>query len=331
MDQTLDFTVQIAGRTLPITRVDGAGMYLEPGSDLVGYDGPACFSLTREGRTWIGDVLIRAERTVEGVKLTLTGPPDERRRFVSVLNWYGGRASSFLGYFSDTPRQIEGRNGSQRRQIAAVIGLGMLSLGLIAAISEILVQRALNTTSRLAYVTIPGNELDSITSGKVVFVKTGGRVEKGEFFAAVKTSHDYPKYLEATTSGDVSAQAIAPNDYVRKGTPVVRVSDEGAVPHVVAFVQFSDAVAALNSPLAQIEFPKSGVALSVRREGMSFVNSTRVMTDDDGKPLAEIKLRLPTGVEVPTDEPVVVKFGHPVGGLKLLPRQWLSTLSSLLS
>lgn len=331
MNQISDFTVQIGGRTLPVIRLDGAGIYVEPVADLVGHDGPARFTLTREGRTWVGDISVRAEGATEGVKLTLSGPPDERRRFVSVLNWYGGRETSFLGHFADTPKQVGSTKGLQRRQVAAAFGLGVLSLTLIAAISEILVQRAVNTTSRVAYVTTPGNELDSVTAGKVVFVKTGGLLEKGEFFAALKTSSGYQKFLEATTSGDVSAPAAGPNDYVRKGMPVVRVSDEGAVPHVVAFVRFSDAVAALNSPQAQIEFPRSDRSLSVPRGWMSYVNSARVMTDDDGKPLAEIKLRLPEGVDVPSDEPVVVKFGRPIDGLNLLPRQWLNTLSALLS
>ena len=47
--------------------------------------------------------------------------------------------------------------------------------------------------------------------------------------------------------------------------------------------------------------------------------------------LMKIKLRLPEGVDVPSDEPVVVKFGRPIDGLNLLPRQWLNTLSALLS
>ncbi len=331
MNQSLDFTVEISGRAVPVTGLNAGGFRVPARDDLFGYSGPARFSLTREGRTWLGELQVQAEREADEVKLVLSGPAEERRRFRSVLSWYAGRTSSFAGQFADLPRVDRAIKGARRRQVAGLVGLGLLSLGLIFAISEILAQRGMSATSRMAYIATPGAELDANTAGQVVFVRQGGLIEKGEFFAALKTSQDYAKFLEADTRGDVSAQAVSASDYVRKGAPVLRLSDGKAVPHVAAFVRLSDAVAALNAAEARVEFPKSGISFSVPVEGRNYVNSTRVMTDDDGKPLAEIRLRLPEGVDVPMDEPVVVKFGRPVRGLALLPRQWLSTLTSLLS
>lgn len=329
MNQSSDFTVEVSGRAVPVTGLNASGIRVPYRDDLLGYSGPVRFSLSREGRTWIGELQVRAEREADEVKLVLSGPEEERRRLVSVLNWYAGRASSFVGQFTDLPRVDRALKGARWRQLAGLVGLGLLSLGLIVTISEILTQRGMSATSRVAYIEMPGAELGSNTAGQVVYVKQGGLIEKGEFFAALRTSQDYSKFLEADTGGDVSAQAVFANDYVRKGTPVLRLSDGKAVPHVAAFVRLSDAVAALNAAEARVEFTKSGTSFSVPVEGRNYVNSIRVMTDDDGKPLAEIRLRLPEGVDVPMDEPVVVKFGRPVRGLALLPRQWLSTLTSL--
>ena len=331
MNLPADFTLEVSGRAVPVTGLNAKGFLVKPQDGLASYKGPVGISLARDGRSWRGDMHVSAENDGADLILALTGSREERLRFLSVLNWYAGRSPSFAYQFADTVPADREAGRMHPRQVAKLVGLGLLAVGLIATISQVLVQRGTSATSRMAYVSVPGAELDANTAGQVVFVKPSGRLEEGEFFAALRTSRDNPKFLEADTSGNVSANAVSSQDYVRKGTPVVRLADNAAIPYVSAFVTLSDAVPALNAAEAWIEFPKSGMRLAVPVDGRRYVNSTRLMTDEDGKPLAEIRLRLPEGAEVPRGEPVVVRFGGPVRGLMNVPQQWLSALSSLLS
>lgn len=331
MNLPADFTLEVSGRSVPVTGLNAKGFLVQPREGLANYKGPVAVSLARDGRTWLGEMHVSAEKDGPDLILALTGSRDERLRFLSVLNWYAGRSPSFASQFADTPPSVREAARTQRRRLAKLVGFGLLAVGLIAAISQVLVQRATSATSRMAYVSVPGAELDANTAGQVVFAKQSGRLEEGEFFASVRTSRDNPKFLEAQTAGNISANAVSPQDYVRKGTPVVRLAENAAIPYVSAFVRLSDAVAAFNAAEAWIEFPRSGKTFAVPVDGRRYVNGTRLMTDEDGKPLAEIRLRLPEGVEVPRDEPVVVRFGGSSWGLMNVPQHWLSALNSLLS
>ncbi|MBB2820009.1 UNVERIFIED_ORG: hypothetical protein GGD59_003272 [Rhizobium esperanzae] len=331
MNTSASITVEILGRTVPVLGLSSGGLTVPMVQDIIGYSGVARVVIFRGELAWKGDVSVQAEQAGEKIDLTLTGGREEYRRLLSVLNWYTGRNVFYAEQFADTapPEARDGSGGL--RKGARLAGLGLVALGLIALIFHLSTQRSMSATSQIAYVAVPGKELDSRSAGQVVYVKGAGKVDKGELFAALKTSRDYAKFLEASSSGDISAQAATAQDYVRRGTPVVRLSDKGAKPYVAAFVKLADAVTALKAAEAQIEFPRSGRTFSVPIEARSYVNNTKVFTDEDGKALAEINLKMPDGLDIPVDEPVVVKFQRPVWSPSAVSPRWLKTISSLLS
>ncbi|UWU16997.1 hypothetical protein N2599_29785 (plasmid) [Rhizobium sullae] len=331
MNAPADITVEISGRTFPMLDLSSGGLIVPLAQELMGYRGVARVAMVKNEGAWRGDVLVRAERSGNGINLVVAGGRDQYRRLVSVLNWYDGRNPSFADQFADSVPPDVRRVSTGLGGSAKLAGLGVVALVLIGLIFQLVSQRSVNATSQMAFVAVPGVELDAHTAGQVVYVKDAGKVAKGEFFAALKTSQDYPKFLEASNGGDISAQAVAQQDYVRKGAPVVRLADDGARPYVAAYVRLTDAVTALNAAEAWIEFPKSGRTVSVPIDASNYVNSTKVLTDEDGKALAEIKLRIPDGVDIPVDEPVIVKFQRSVWRPSVMSPQWLKTVFSLLS
>ncbi|MBB3395001.1 MULTISPECIES: hypothetical protein [unclassified Rhizobium] len=331
MNASADITVEISGRTFLVLGPSSSGLIVPLAQELLGYSGIARVAMVKGEMAWKGDVLVRAEQSGDETNLVVTGGREQYSRLVNVLGWYKGRNPSFADQFADrVPPEVRpasrGFSG-----FAELAGLGVVALVLIGLIFQLMSQRSMSAVSQVAYVAVPGTELDSHTAGQVVYVKDAGQVAKGEFFAALKTSRDYTKFLEASNGGEISAQAAAPQDYVRKGTPVVRLSDRGARPYVAAYVKLTDAVTALNAAEARIEFPKSGRIVSVPIDARNYVNSTKVFTDEDGKALAEINLGIPDGFDVPVDEPVIVKFQRPVWRPPVISLRWLTTVSSLLS
>ncbi|EUB99779.1 hypothetical protein PMI07_006060 [Rhizobium sp. CF080] len=331
MNASADITVEISGRMFLVLGLSTSGLIVPLAQELLGYGGIARVAIVKGGMAWKGDVLVRAEQSGDEINLVLTGGREQYSRLVSVLGWYKGRNPSFAHQFADSVppdvrRAFTGLGGS-----AKLAGLGVVALVLIGLIFQLMSQRSMSAVSQMAYVAVPGAELDSHTAGQVVYVKDAGKVAKGEFFAALKTSQEYTKFLEASNGGEISAHAVASQDYVRKGTPIVRLSDKGARPYVAAYVKLSDVVTALNAAEARIEFPQSGRIVLVPIDARNYVNSTKVFTDEDGKALAEIKLRISDGVDVPVDEPVIVKFQRPVWSPSVMSPQWLKTVSSLLS
>lgn len=330
MNAPASITVEISGRTVPVLGLSPGGLIIPLVQDMIGFSDVVRVTMSKGELTWKGEVSVQGERSGENIDLILTGGREQYRRLVSVLNWYAGRNASYAEQFADRPPEAKHASGGVG-PLASLAVLGLVALVLIALIFQLSAQRSMGATSQIAYVAVPGKELDSHTAGQVVYVKGAGKVEKGELFAAVRTSRDYAKFLEASSGGDISAQAATLQDYVRKGTPVVRLSDTGAKPYVAAFVKLTDAVTALKAAQAQIDFPRSGQTLSVPIERQSYVNSTKVFTDEDGKTLAEIKIKLPDGVDIPFDEPVVVRFQRPVWSPSATLPRWLKTISSLLS
>ncbi len=331
MNAPADITVEISDRTFLVLGLSSSGLIVPLAQELLGFGGIARVAMIKGGMAWKGDVLVRAEQSGDEINLVLTGGREQYLRLVSALNWHRGRNPSFADRFADRiPPNVRSASAGLGR-FTKLAGLGVVALVLIGLIFQLASQRSMSAASQMAYVAVPGAELDSHTAGQVVYVKDAGKVAKGEFFAALKTSQDYTKFLEASNGGEISAQAVAPQDYVRKGTPVVRLSDEGARPYVAAYVKLTDAVIALNAAEARIEFPKSGRTVSVPMDARNYVNSTKVLTDEDGKALAEIILRIPDGVDIPVDEPVVVKFQRSVWSPSVMSPQWLKTVSSLLS
>ncbi|APO79613.1 hypothetical protein AM571_PC01883 (plasmid) [Rhizobium etli 8C-3] len=331
MNAPADITVEIFDRTFLVLGLSPGGLIVPLAQELLGFGGIARVAVVKGELAWKGEVLVRAEQSGDEMNLALTGGREQYQRLVSALNWYRGRNPSFADQFADTiPPDVHNASAGLSR-FAKLAGLGVVALVLIGLIFQLTSQRSTSAASQMAYVAVPGAELDSHTAGEVVYVKDAGKVAKGEFFAALKTSQDYTKFLEASNGGEISAQAVAPRDYVRKGTPVVRLSDEGASRYVAAYVKLTDVVTALNAAEARIEFPKSGRTVSVPIDARNYVNSAKVLTDEDGKALAEINLRLPDGVDIPVDEPVIVKFQRSVWSPSVMLPQWLKTVTSLLS
>ncbi|MBB4193056.1 hypothetical protein GGE45_001641 [Rhizobium aethiopicum] len=331
MNASADITVEISGRTFSVLGLSSGGLIVPLAQELLGYSGTARVATAKGEMAWKGDVLVRAEQHGDKINLLLTGEREQYRRLVSVLGWYAGRNFSYADQFADRVPPDARSATTGLAGYARLAGFGIVSLVLIGLIFQLTSQRSMGAVSQVAYVAVPGKELGSHTAGQVVYVRDGGKVAKGEFFAALKTSRDFTKFLEASSVGEISAQAVSPQDYVRKGTPVVRLSDKDARPYVAAFVKLSDAVTALNAAEARIEFPQSGRVVSVPIDARDYVNSTRVLTDEDGKPLAEINLGIPDGLSVPVDEPVIVKFRRAVWTSPVISPRWLKSVSSLLS
>jgi hypothetical protein len=299
--------------------------------DLTGYSGVAHLAAFKAGLAWKGDILVRLEQFGNQANLVVAGGHEQYRRVASVLGWSRGLTKSFAEQFADKAIADDRPASGGFAYIAKLAGLGLVALGLIVSIFQLTSQRSMNATSQMAFVAVPGMELDSHTAGQLVYVKDPGKIDKGEFFAALRTSQDFAKFLEASQGGQISAQAVMPQDYVRKGTPVVRLSSKDAKPYVAAFVKLEDAVTALGAAEAQIEFPSSGRHISVPVDPTSYVNSTQVFTDEGGKALAQINLRIPDGMHLPADEPVIVRFQKPVWSSSMTSPQWLKTISWRLS
>lgn len=331
MSAPKEMTVEVSGHTLPVLGLSSNGLIVPVVPELIGNSLVARITASKGNQVWKGDILVRMKLAGSDGTLVLTGGREKYHRLLSVLKWHTGRTTSFADQFADSAPIDEHQSSAGFAHGAQLAGLGLVALCLILLIFQLATQRSTSAFSQIAFVAVPGQELDAHTAGQIVYVKGTGRIEKGEFYAALRTSQGFPKFLEASRSGEVSAQAADPQDYVRKATPVVRLSSPDAKPYVTAFVKPADVVKALNAAEATVEFRKSGRTFSVPVDETNYVNSTPVFTDADGKALAEIKLRIPEGVDVPVDEPALVEFRSSVWGIPPMPFRWLTDLSTLLS
>jgi hypothetical protein len=331
MNLPSDFSMTISGITVRIDNLTKRGFRVPYSDTWENYQGRAEFTVVHNGQTWTGVFQVKTEKQDNDLEVILLGAKEERQRLISVLNWHHGRVPSFASQFADTLSSRSSTAPVSSVGTMRLPSLGLIAIVLICAISEITLRRTNNVTSKVAYVAFPGAELDSTTAGQLMYVKQQGLIEKSEFFAAVQTSRNHAKFLEADTKGAVSAEAASTADYVRKGMPIVRLSEEGAVPYVVAFVRLTEAVTALHAVEAQVTFSVSKNEISIPVADRTYANKTSLITDDDGKPLAEINLKLPEGVSVPADEALVVEFGPSGTGLAAIIQRWFAPFFSSLA
>ncbi|PDT80347.1 hypothetical protein [Sinorhizobium sp. BJ1] len=297
--------------------------------DILGYAGAARIVALKNGATWQGEVQVKVELRENDANVILTGPLDEKRRVLSIVNWYVGRSHSFADAFGDTGEAVRLATGGLGNTAKAA-ALAVVAVSLILLISYLTFQRSFSTVSQMAFVATPGAELDARTAGKLEYAKTDGPVQKGEFYAALRTPQGFAKFLEANQEGTISANAVGAEDYVRKGQPILRLSSTSSKRFVAVFVEFDDAVKALQSATARVEFVKSGKVLNLSVNPGNYANAPRVFTDENGKALAQINLSIPEDTEVPLGEPLIVKFQRPLWRSGEMSALLLKTLSLVL-
>lgn len=329
MSASTSITVDIGGRELPVLGASAQGVLVPAVPDILGYAGTARIVAFKNGAAWQGEVQVKVELRENDANVILTGPLDEKRRVLSVLNWYVGRSHSFADAFGDTVHAVRLAAGGPGNT-AKTAALAVVAVSLILLIFYLTFQRSFSAVSQMAFVAMPGAELDARTAGKLEYAKTDGTVQKGEFYAALRTPQGFAKFLEANHEGTISANAVGAEDYVRKGQPILRLSSNSSKPFVAVFVELDDAVIALQSATAKVEFVKSGRVLNLPVTPGNYANAPRVFTDDNGKALAQINLSIPEDTEVPLGEPLIVKFQRPLWSSGELSVLLLKTLSLVL-
>lgn len=305
--------VEIAGEKFAVSRFLARTFYA---TGLIGINGTTSnttFLIARGSASTQISVPVEVRHVGGTTEFVIAEQGGHLKSVTSFLRWSHG----LEGFFSNlTPDALEtpAPTGLQKYKYmsSALYGLA------VAALFLLLIEQGSRRTAidaEFAYVTVPGLALDVNTSGLVEYLKPGGSLRQGEFFAALRSSKGNPIFIEASKAGEIRDASQPRGAVVKRGQGLLVLVEGERIPYAAIFVKPSRAIAAIQGGLAKIKFADSGDVYETKLNAKNVVLREKRLITADGILLTEIDVPLPEKYESQIGQPLTVSFNSPTSGL----------------
>lgn len=311
-------TIELPDRKVEVAAFADGTLRLSPDAGVADYSGPATIVARKANAVSTEIVDLQVDGGAGNPVARLT-KPGEQEAVTRLVRWLA--TDEILSRHMTAVPENDKSPAGTRSQVLAVVGLGILAVLLLLAISAVLNARRSSIFSEVAFVGLPGLYLDVPSSGRLEYVKADGALQNGELFATLRSSRGNPVFVEAGHAGMVRQVLKRSGDFVSKGDLIAVVFDGVPKPYAAVFVKPSDAIQAVGRGKATITLLSTGEKLEVALSSENIVLKPKRLVDERGIVFTEIDIPLPEAWESRMGEALHVEFDHaraPTSGWRML-------------